>query len=138
MNSLLLSIGAVAATMTTPPSTSVANRYLVSMDIHDNGDVVAKPRLILLPGKPGQVSVGSTQRLYEVSFSVTADHAKPELMTIPIKFLISWKDADTVNRRMLTTTVSIAPQQTLHLIVPPSGKDNSPVSLDVKVESVAA
>ena len=142
MNIFLLGFGAVAATLSGVASSAAPSqsKYLVKMEIHDGDAIVARPRLTVLAGSPDQVTVGSTRRLFDVSFSVMPDRAQPRsLITVPIKIVVSSGDKHARNRRTMTTTLTFAPKHQVHFVVAPSpGVDTSPVYVDMSIDTLPA
>lgn len=125
----------LAASAISGPALSDASKpqsYVFEMEVSDNGQHIASPRLIAHAGETAEIGLGQGDgSLYKITMTATPDSASTILFSSKID-ISSAKGAP----RHAEPKLTVKPNETATIMLGNAGPDQQPFRMDVKLKPI--
>lgn len=110
----------------------VAPRYDIAMTVHDGGQVIAKPRLLVNAGNPARIEIGD-RKGDTFNMTVEPSFVSTDRVSVAVDAEREHTVGQTVNRQRITTTVVIDLGSDMVIQTPVTPQNSLPLRIAIRV-----
>ncbi len=111
----------------------VAPRYDIAMTVHDGGQLIAKPRLLVNAGNPARIEIGDAKG-DTFNMTVEPSFVSTERVSLAIDAEREHTVGETIDRQRVTTTVVIDLGSETVIQTPVTSQNSTPLRIAIQVD----